>query len=145
LIWVDPVVSIGYTYEVAGGALITTVTAPSFATIADIDGYMISDGVTSYAITASQTLNILDLFGVTGLSTLYLTGIDTSLNIDPADPLGFPLGLTFANVTSDFQVTVTPETFDTDPAAVVPLPATGLLYIGAVVLGGSVLRRRQKA
>lgn len=142
-IWVDPPVSVGFTYEIDGGALVTSISAPSLATVADLDGYIVTIGGTDYTIGAGETL-IGSMFG-SGISSFILTGIDPDLELDPEDTIAFPLGLTFANVTDDFGVTITPITVDGPSVAAVPLPATGFLYLGLLAIGATSLRRRQNS
>ncbi|QCO56075.1 hypothetical protein EOK75_10220 [Pseudorhodobacter turbinis] len=141
MIWVDPPVSVGFTYDVTGGSLITSITAPSLATVADIDGYTINFGLGDIVLAAGATYT----FGGGGVDFLTLSGIDTSLSLDPTNPLAFPVGMTFDKVMGDFSVVITPITEDVGGVSPVPLPASGLLYIGAMLLGGGALRRRQKA
>lgn len=137
IIWVDPPVSIGYEYAVIGaGVAIDEISAPSLATVADLDGYIISDGITSVAIGAGQTIDVLAEFGAP-LTEFTLTGIDPALMLDADDPLAFPLGIGVTTGTS-FSLSVTPI------VAPIPLPAGLPLYLGGVLLGGMLLRRRAR-
>ena len=142
-IWIDPPVAVGYMYQTSNGVMVTEVTAPSFATVADIDGYMIKINGVDYALAAGSVFDITSVVAG-GVDYFEILGIDTSLSIDPANPLAFPIGVK-TDATSTFSFTITPITEDIGGPAVVPLPATGLLYLGAVLMGGAALRRRQKA
>ncbi|WP_050526100.1 hypothetical protein [Pseudorhodobacter aquimaris] len=124
LVWTDPPVSVGFTYEVTGGSLITSVTAPSSATVADIDGYTLIFGASDFALAAGATYTFVGA----GIDFLTLSGIDTSLSLDPTEPLAV-------------AVVITPITEDIDGPSPVPLPASGLLYFGAVLLAGRAFCR----
>ncbi len=139
VIWVDPPVTVGYVYEVSGDAEVASVTAPSLATVPDLDGYIITVGDASATIAAGATLDFLATFGTTA-SVFELSGINPNLSLDPLDPAAFPLGLSFtADVDEGTQVSITPSV---EP---IPLPAAGVLY-GVGVLGAAIaVRRRRKA
>lgn len=145
-VWIDPPVSVGYTYQSSDGVLFTTVTAPSFATIADIDGYTIVVNGVSYSLAASSVFDIFAETGLAGVEYFEILGIDTSLSLDPSNPLAFPIGVT-SNATTGFSLTITPIVEDDGTGgpgiAPVPLPATSLLYLGGILLGGRIMRRRQ--
>lgn len=149
-IWIDPPIAVGYSYEIdsTSGAEFASVTAPSLATIADIDGYTITANGITQAIIAGQTLDFAALFGDTVTSFL-LEGIDIGLDLDPADPLAFPLGVSLTNLIGVTSVLQTPLTFDPDPTtpSPVPLPAGSLMYLSVLGLGaahGISRRRRNK-
>jgi hypothetical protein len=147
-IWLDPPVLSGYTYEIdpASGVLMTGITAPSLATVADLDGYTVTVGGTSVDIAAGETIDLVALFGA-GVTSFTLTGIDTTLNLDETDPMAFPLGVQFMNlVTGLLPVTITPLTTDVGGGpSPVPLPAGSVLMLSAFGLGGLAMRRRRKS
>lgn len=134
-----PVV-VGYDYSIVG-AEFERVQAPSFATIADLDGYQISAGGVSFSIASSQIVTFAD-FGLTGINAFSLTGIDESLAIDPNDPSGFPIGVSLLNINNGTpSLTSDPITFDPD-VAIVPLPAGLPLLLTS--LGGFMLMRKRR-
>ncbi|QIE55947.1 VPLPA-CTERM sorting domain-containing protein [Pikeienuella piscinae] len=137
--WIDPPVAVGYEYEVSGGAEFSTVTAPSLATVADIDGYLITVGAQTALIAAGQTLDFFDIFGLNP-TFFTLTGIDESLMLDPLNQLAFPTGVSFTTSTFQTVVTMTPITENMNA---VPLPASMLLYLGGLAGIGFVARRRR--
>ena len=145
-IWLDPPVSVGFTYEVEGGALFTEVTAPSFATVEDLDGYTITDGISSFDLAPGGTIDLVALFGA-GLTSFTLEGIDPDLMLDPLNALAFPLGVVFDDLSLVGQVNITPVTDDTTVGGTpaVPLPAAGFLYLGLAGAGAAFARRRRKA
>jgi hypothetical protein len=143
-VWIDPPVAVGYTYQTNNGVLVTEITAPSLASVADIDGYMLKINGVDYTLAAGAVFDVTSVVAG-GVDYFEVSGIDVSLSLDPSNPLAFPIGVK-TDATAAFSFTITPIVVNTDPpTGVVPLPATGLLYIGAVLMGGGILRRRQKA
>lgn len=142
-IWVDPPVSIGYTYSVSGGALIASISAPSGATVPDSDGYTVTANGITVNLAVGQTATIQDLFGVAGVSFIEVGGIDESLMLDPLNTMAFPFGLGLSGSAIGASVTITPVT---DIAiAPVPLPAGAALYLSGLAFAGFAGRRLQKA
>lgn len=121
----------GYSYT-ATNAQFGSIIAPSFAAVADVDGYTVTVGLTDFALATGATLNL-----PVPTSQFTLTGIDLALNLDPNNPLAFPLGLGFVNVTGPISFSFDPIT--TTP---VPLPAGGLLLTTA--FGGLMAFQRRK-
>lgn len=142
-IFIDPEIAIGYTYTVEGGADFYSVTAPSFAAVADADGFtLIVDGM-EFHIASGEQIIFADL-GLTGpVYEFMLTGIDEALMLDPENTLAFITGVALQNIPSGATTIIqAPITTDTG-ANVVPLPATAWLMIAALGgLGGLRLRRR---
>ncbi len=143
-IFIDPVIATGYTYTVEGSDF-ASVTAPTVAAVNDADGYTLLVGGTAYALASGEEF-VFSTVGLSGVQSFEITGIDTSLMLDPENPLAFVTGIAFTNVTSAaLTVTQTPITFDTDDDGVmapIPLPA-GALLLGSALLGCGALRRRR--
>lgn len=143
IVWIDPVIAIGYTYTVTG-AEFGSVTMPTFGTVPDADGqYTVEISGMTYSVLAGGSLNFASL-GLTGITTFTVMGIDTGLALDPLNPMAFPIGITLDGFTANSAtVSQSPITINTTPSAV-PLPASGLLFGGAL-FGLAGLRRRRKA
>ena len=137
VIWIDPVIAVGYTYEVTDGTFFS-VTAPSMSAVPDTDGYLISVGGITSTLLAGQTYAF-----ASGVTLFTLSGIDEALGLNPNNPLAFPTGIALANMAvGSTDITMTPITADTTPSAI-PLPATGLLLVGGFGLLGGLRRRRR--
>lgn len=136
VIWIDPVISVGYTYEVTGAEFFS-VTAPSLAAVADTDGYIVTVGASSFALASGASM----MFGA-GVTSFTITGIDPLLGLDPSNPLAFVTGVALTNLSGLATVTMSPITVDTTPSAV-PLPASFLL-LGAGLFGLGAMRRKAK-
>jgi hypothetical protein len=143
-IFFDPIISTGYTYTVTG-AEFDSVTAPTFAAVADADGYrlLFSSGGNDfdYALASGEMFNF-GANGFSGLTSFSITGIDTNLALDPNNSNAFVTGISFENITgSNVIMSQTPIRFDTDINAV-PAPATLSLLLTGLVL---VMRKRRLA
>lgn len=135
VIWIDPVVAIGYEFTVTG-ADFHAVVAPSMGAVPDADGYELNVGGLTTALAAEG----IEFFAP-GVTAFSITDIDPALELDPLDPLVFPVGIMLTNITDfSYTVTMSPITFDTD--GTVPLPSSILLLGGA--LGGLGLARRRR-
>jgi hypothetical protein len=135
-VFIDPIISIGYDYEILGGDnLITSVLLPTLS--GDLDGYEIyALGDTSAAGllgTVKGGESFLFTAGVKGFS---LRDIDEAAMLDPANPTAFVTGLTFAN---DDAVTIS----QTPVTAAVPEPETWAMLLAGLAVTGVIARRRQ--
>lgn len=135
-VFIDPIISIGYDYEILGGDnLITSVLLPTLS--GDLDGYEIyALGDTSAAGllgTVKGGESFLFAAGVKGFS---LRDIDEAAMLDPTNPTAFVTGLTFAN---DDAVTIS----QTPVTAAVPEPETWAMLLAGLAVTGVIARRRQ--
>ena len=145
VIWIDPVIAVGYTYEVTG-AEFYSVTAPSLATVDDADGvYTLNYGTFSVTLAAGE-----EHVFASPVSMFDILGIDTGLELDPSDAAAFATGVAFTNIDPNatfINVWQTPITFDTDSTdpAPVPLPAPALLLFGGLSMLAGMRRLRHAA
>jgi len=135
-IWIDPPVSVGFTYEATNASQLT---------VNDPDGFEIVIGGMTYAILGGATFDIVAETGGS-VTSFVLQGIDPALMLDPDNPLAFPLGVSLVNIGGSVSIDMTPITVDTDNPTAVPVPAAGVLYLaGLAGLGGLMRRRRAKS
>lgn len=139
IVWVDPAVAVGYTYEVTG-AEFASVTAPSLDSVPDPDGYMLSVDGTTVALAAGETYDF-----ATPVTMFQILGIDPALGLDPESGSTFVTGLSFAAIDgglSSITLTKTPVGGDTGgPVSPVPLPASALFLLGGLGMIGAAGRR----
>ena len=141
IVFIDPEIAVGYTYELTGDGAITGIQAPSTDAVADADGYIVTlpDG-TTFTLEAGE-LVMLD----SGVTSFVLSGIDPSLMLDPLDNSTFVLGLMLEGTGTGSTVTQTALVVDTDSFSAVPLPPTALLMLSGLGLFGFAARRRRRA
>ncbi|MCW9051655.1 MAG: VPLPA-CTERM sorting domain-containing protein [Motiliproteus sp.] len=141
-IFIDPIIAIGYEYEVDSGPNVATVLIPAALPNGDAD-FLIEIAGVQYAITAGVSFDIFAETGIVGgVSSFKILDISTAEALDPTDDLAFNTGLTFVSA-GTANVTQTPITFDTDPPTTqVPLPATLILLLTGLA-GVGVSRRSQ--
>jgi MYXO-CTERM domain-containing protein len=90
----------------------------------------------------AEVLDFLDLDPAGLVASFRLLGIELDEQIDPANPLGFPIGLTFAEDTPvAFSQTAIVRLGPDDPTAVVPQPAAAAMGLAALI--GLAGRRRR--
>lgn len=144
-IFIDPILAVGYTYEIVSGPNFQTVILPSVGDdLFDIYGW---DGTGyntllagNWAAGAAYTF----LPSPGGVNRFQVQGIEVSAALDPDDPTAFVTGLTFAG-SGPVEMNMTPITVDTGPA-VIPEPVTMFALFSAVGgLGGYLRRRTRKA
>ncbi|WP_135505223.1 VPLPA-CTERM sorting domain-containing protein [Roseovarius aestuariivivens] len=133
----------GYTYEITPATTeFATVQAPSFFTVPDSDGYYLTVGSTTVGLGSSEELDFLTTFG-SNPTVFQISGIDPALQLDPADPLAFPLGVSLTRAAFSITISITPITQNYGTSTVIPLPA-GLPLLLTGLGGLAWLRRRQK-
>jgi hypothetical protein len=140
-IFIDPLVAVGYDYEVDSGPNIQTALFPFIA--GDTDGYEVfgfNTGTSLYDISLGR-VNAGDVFdfALGGVSRFGLRDIDIAAGLDPTNTQAFVTGLTFVSA-GNVSMTQTPVTLDV--STTVPEPSTIALLL-AGLFGYRVLRRRQ--
>ena len=137
VIWIDPIVAVGYVYAVNNGATFFSVTAPSLASVNDTDGYTLTFGSTVVALLAGQTY----VFGA-GVNSFTLNGINPALGLDPNNPTAFVTGIALNAIqTGSTVLTMTPIEQDYN-TPLTPLPASIWLMVAG--MGGLASLRRRK-
>ncbi len=100
-IWIDPVVAIGYTYEIIDGANFSGVVMPDLAIIDDPNGYELwlwngIDFVFHRNIASGNSFDFTTL-DPNGVDRFQIRGVDAALDLDPLNPKAFPTGIVFNN------------------------------------------------
>ncbi|MGZ8320877.1 MAG: nidogen-like domain-containing protein [Telluria sp.] len=141
-IFIDPVVAVGYEYEVTSGPNILRALFPMIA--GDTDGYEVFglDNTLLGTVMAGQWFE----FGPLGVNGFRLLDIEAGAGLDPANPQAFVTGLQFVAAGEVFM-TQDPITFDTGDNGQVPEPSTVLLLgLGALAsIAGRRVRRTRRA
>jgi len=125
-IFIDPIVAVGYDYEVSSGPNIVTALFPVVA--GDTDGYDIYSlaGVPLGSVAPGGLFD----FGSEGVDGFRLLGIDIAAGLDPADTTAFITGLTFGGE-GQVSMSMTPITVDTGTGEV-PEPSSLALMIAVL-------------
>jgi len=145
-VFIDPVVSVGYTYEILGGPLL--ITEAWFGDVGDADGFQLwgwdGDGYDTF---------LTDIMAETWyqfaspVSRFQLLGIDPDLGLDPLDTNAFVTGLKF-NGTGLVNMSMQAVTLDIPggPNGIIPEPATwAMMIVGFGAVGFSARLRRGRA
>jgi hypothetical protein len=142
-VFIDPLVAVGYDYEVISGPNILSAIFPD---LNDADGYeiyLLSDLVNPIGVAmGGEVFN----FGGSGVTGFALRGIDVGLGLDPDNTSAFVTGLTF-NITSGsstIQMSQKPVSVFV-PGNPVPEPETWAMMIGGFVIVGAAMRRRRRS
>lgn len=143
-LWADPVVSVGYRYELSANSTtkFASVQAPGLATVNDTDGYevWVFDG-TNWTLAGTVQAGGVFALPVGGVTKFEIRGINPDLGLDPANDLAFPLGLYFTNP-GTLDLTMTALTIDTGNA--VPAPES-MSLVGLGLAAMAAVARRKKA
>ena len=147
IVFIDPELTVGYTYQLEGDGQIAAFVAPSEGAVSvptGFAGYEVSvvggplDGQTFFVMPGER----IDFLAEDLVRRLVLTGIPLDAEIDPLDFQTFVAGFGFHNLTSGSFITQTALVVDTDAPAAVPLPAGAWLLLSALA-GIAALRRKQ--
>ena len=140
-IWIDPVVSVGYVYNIKDG-FFTKVTMPSLAAVNDPTGYELwINGLLVKKLASGETY---DFDANDQIDTFEIRGIDPVLELDPLSDTAFVTGILYDGVqgTAPAQVSMKAITIDTD-ATSVPEPST-LAVFALGLIGLSIRRFKQQ-
>ncbi len=132
-LFIDPVVAVGFEYQVSGGLRVSEVLLP---TLGDADGYDIQVFENGQWVTVGHVGDGEDYNFATAVADFRIMGIDAGLNLNPNNPVAFVTGLKFDG-TGTAEITMTALT------AAVPEPSTYALMLGG--LGLVAWRRRQRS
>jgi hypothetical protein len=135
----DPLVSIGYDFAIGdGNPLFESMILPS-----------LGDGIFELFLKDGEDFIFADwidagerYFFENGASAFRILGIEPELGLDPFDNTAFAVGLSFVD-DGRFTGTMKPIIIDYQAPAPVPLPATGWVFLTALVLLGGLRRRRR--
>lgn len=131
-LFVDPVVAVGYEYQVSGGPSFAEVLLP---TLGDADGYGIEVRSDDEWVLAGTVGDGGSFTFAAAVNRFRVMGIDPALGLDPMNPVAFVTGLKF-DATGPVQIEMTAVT------AAVPEPETyAMLGLGLALIG---LRRARR-
>jgi hypothetical protein len=111
LFWIDPIVAVGYDYEITGSN-VTSIVLP--AGIGDDQYDLHLDNGGGFAFDSVVSAGVAHDFAGGGVSKFRILGIEPGAGLDPEDPTAFVTGLTFGTPNANVQVSMLPRTFDTD-------------------------------
>lgn len=135
-VFIDPLVAVGYDYEVLSGPNILSALFPILPNQADPYLLYLLDGTFLDSVFGGQVFN----FGGGGVNGFRLRGIDLGNGLDPGNSQAFVTGLTFAVGAGTTQISMlqTPVSVETG----VPEPATWMMLILGFGGVGAAMRRR---
>ena len=129
-LWLDPLVAVGYDYEVVAGPNIAGVQLPDGFGDDMYDVLVFDENLGQFvpvgSIGAFETLDLLPATGGLGASLVRVLGIEPEAGVDPEDPEGFPTGLLFVDGGAAFAVAMMP--------IAIPEPASAVLAMLAAIL-----------
>jgi hypothetical protein len=134
--FIDPEVATGYDYQItAGSNFFTDVLLPTGYGDNLFELWLFDAGLGAFVDTATLQGGIAYNFGSGGVDLFRITGIETSVGLDPNDPNAFVTGLQFINPGAPVSMSQTAIT------TFVPEPTTLLLFLSGMTL----LMRQRKA
>ncbi len=147
-VFVDPIVSVGYTYEMVDGPLLFS--EVWIKSVGDADGFQLygwNDMTNAYDIFITDLLEETWYEFDDPLARFQLLGIDPDLGLDPLDTNAFVTGFKFTG-TGDVAMSMKAVTqfVPGNPNGVIPEPATwAMMLIGFGAVGFSARKRRTRA
>ncbi len=149
-IFVDPVVAVGYAYEIgSAGVFFDSVLIPEQGLLLDGSTLeLVIGGQSPRLLTVGTTFDFSGL-GLTNLNRFVIQGIDELLGLLPGDPTAFVTGLTFAASggaplpgSADLDLSMTAITVDTDAGSGGSLPVPPTLMLVLLAIGSLVFCKR---
>ncbi len=136
----DPVVAVGYDYQIDNGAFFTDVLLPALVPTYEVSIFNPNTSTfnPSISLAAGVTLDFLLLGLGFDVARFAVTGIDPALMVDPTDDTAFPALIGVGGIGGTANITQTVLTLDV-PASV-PVPAG----VALVLLGLGLLAQRRK-
>lgn len=138
LVFVDPLIAVGYDYVVNSGPNFQSALFPSVE--GDTDGYNVfgfNPQTNVYDISLGHVSpGEVFSFSAGGVGRFALRDIDITAGLDPEDPLAFPTGLTFAEAGTVSMMQ--------SPIAVIPEPEIYALFLAGLGLLEFMARRREQ-
>ncbi len=129
-LWIDPVATYGYEFEVTGagviGIVLPTSQGPASYTVAYYDTAL------GEFVEVGDNFQGQSFVGFAApVNRFSITGIDAALGVNPLDPMAFPVGFFFDGPAGDVDISMTPM--------IIPEPAS----LGLLALCGAALLRRR--
>lgn len=142
-LWIDPVVAVGYRYELGTTSTtkFATVQMPGLGTVNDTDGYEVwlFNG-TSWYLGGTVAAGGIFSFPTGGVTMFEIRGISPDLGLLPSNDLAFPVGITVTNA-GVADLIMTALTVDTG----MPIPAPDTLSLTGLGLAAlAAVTRRKK-
>lgn len=141
-IYVDPIVTSGYDFDIINGSKFTAVQLPHLGN-SKYELYRCGKSQDEFVFDSLLEAGEWHSFGALGTSCFRVLGIDTKLAIDPADSSAFVVGLKFAS-NGDESFRMSAITSDVPETSTVPEPLAWILLLVGFGGVGSIMRIRRR-